>query len=48
MKKYVIILERKVSIPTLCKMIAQGAFLAALALAVMYGTCNLLVAMIKL
>ena len=48
MKKYGIILDRKVSIPTLCKLIAQGALLAALVLAIMFGTCNLLAAMVNL
>lgn len=48
MKKYVVILDRKISVATLCKLIAQGALLAALVLAMMFGTCNLLAAMINL
>ena len=48
MKKYVVILDRKVSIATLCKLIAQGALLTALVLALMFGTCNLLAAMVNL
>lgn len=48
MKKYIVILDRKISVATLCKLIAQGALLTALVLAIMFGTCNLLAAMVNL
>lgn len=48
MKKYVVIFDRKISVATLCKLIAQGALLAALVLAIAFGTCNLLAVMVNL